>query len=220
MGKSRVSIASIRKSEIVDAAIAVIARKGLQGLSLSEIEKLASMSRGQLTYYFPSKESIFLAVFDRVLEYMDKEVSGFVSDHTGRAKGKFDGWQKVSTLVDHVIQKQPLSETFHALQFTFLSQISHREDFKKRLSDLYEGWRSEMAQDLGAKNKNDGKFRDFATLVQAILHGLIIQRAADPKSFDPKSMSLLVLDVLSGYLFKNQKPKRKRKATSVSGVRS
>lgn len=218
MPKSKISIASIRKAEIVDAAIAVIARKGLQGLSLSEIEKNASMSRGQLTYYFPSKESILLAVFDRMLELLQNEVSGFVSLNAGRNKGKFGGWQKVSALVNHFIESQPLSDPFHALEFTFLSQISHRQDFKRRLSELYEDWRTQMALDLDSKNKI--KHRDFATLVQAILHGLNIQKAADPKSFDPQTMSRLVLDVLSSYLFKIGKPKKKRKEASASGVRS
>lgn len=220
MPKSKISIASIRKAEIVDAAIAVIARKGLQGLSLSEIEKVASMSRGQLTYYFPSKESILLAVFDRMLELLQNEVSGFVSLNVGRNKGKFIGWQKVSALVNHFIESQPLSDPFHALEFTFLSQISHRQDFKRRLSELYEDWRTQMALDLDSKNKNESKYRDFATLVQAILHGLNIQKAADPKSFDPQTMSRLVLDVLSSYLFKIGKPKKKRKEASASGVRS
>lgn len=218
MPKSKISIASIRKAEIVDAAIAVIARKGLQGLSLSEIEKVASMSRGQLTYYFPSKESILLAVFDRMLELLQNEVSGFVSQNAGRNQGKFGGWQKVSALVNHFIESQPLSDPFHALEFTFLSQISHRQDFKRRLSELYEDWRTQMALDLDSKNKI--KHRDFATLVQAILHGLNIQKAADPKSFDPQTMSRLVLDVLSSYLFKIGKPKKKRKEASASGVRS
>src|ERR1700758_2070858 len=70
MKNSTLDIASIRKEQIVEAAVAVIAEQGIQNLSLSEIEKKAGMSRGQLTYYFPAKEDILLAVFDRLLELM------------------------------------------------------------------------------------------------------------------------------------------------------
>ena len=63
-----------RRSEIVQAAIAVIAEQGIQNLSLSEIEKKADMSRGQLTYYFPAKEDILLAVFKRLVDLMHERV--------------------------------------------------------------------------------------------------------------------------------------------------
>ena len=65
--KKQSKIAPLRREEIIEAAIAVITEQGLQNLSLSEIEKRADMSRGQLTYYFPTKEDILLAVFDRLV---------------------------------------------------------------------------------------------------------------------------------------------------------
>src|SRR2546425_12097990 len=62
---SRIDIAGIRRQQIVEAAVAVIAEQGIQNLSLSEIEKKIGMSRGQLTDYYKAKEEILLAVFDR-----------------------------------------------------------------------------------------------------------------------------------------------------------
>jgi AcrR family transcriptional regulator len=70
MNQPRIDISFIRKEQIVDAAVCVISQQGLQNFSLSEIEKKARMSRGQLTYYFPAKEDILLAVFDRFLFLM------------------------------------------------------------------------------------------------------------------------------------------------------
>jgi hypothetical protein len=42
--------------------------------------------------------------------------------------------------------------------------------------------------------------RLVATLVQAILHGLSMQRAADPDCYDKDEMLELVLELLGGYL--------------------
>ena len=66
-------VARRRRDEIMDAAEAIIAGQGIDRLSLSQIESRANMSRGQLTYYFPSKESILLAVYDRMLRRMIRE---------------------------------------------------------------------------------------------------------------------------------------------------
>src|SRR5262249_88435 len=80
MKKPRINIGTLRRQEIVEAAVAVITEQGFQNLSLSEIEKKAGMSRGQLTYYFPTKEAILLAVFDRLLYLMYERIGRPESD--------------------------------------------------------------------------------------------------------------------------------------------
>src|SRR5256885_9126065 len=82
MKQARIDIGSIRREQIVEAAVSVITERGLQNLSLSEIEKKAGMSRGQLTYYFPAKEDILLAVFDRLVQLMYSRI-GTPPDPTG-----------------------------------------------------------------------------------------------------------------------------------------
>src|SRR5437773_1158292 len=67
------AVARRRREEIVAAAAEIIASEGLHRLSLARIERRVGMSRGQLTYYFPAKEAILLAVFDRMLARMIEE---------------------------------------------------------------------------------------------------------------------------------------------------
>src|ERR1700722_19748501 len=118
MKTSRIDIASIRKEQIVEAAVAVIAQQGLHNLSLSEIEAKAGMKRGQLTYYFKHKEDILLAVFDRVLEMMYERV--------GAKPGSPDchglpetSWPLVTFLLGATLTQPPLSPEFGVLQYTF-----------------------------------------------------------------------------------------------------
>jgi len=87
---ARIDIGSIRRGQIVDAAATIIAERGLQSLSLSEIEKRAGMSRGQLTYYFKTKEEILLAVFDRRLERMCAQHAG---PQAGNPSAWLPGWE-------------------------------------------------------------------------------------------------------------------------------
>jgi AcrR family transcriptional regulator len=202
MKSPRIDIASIRREQIIEAAIAIIAQQGLQNLSLSEIEKKAGMSRGQLTYYFPTKEDILLAVFDRLVVLMHERVgrpAGQAGDHES-------GWEWIEHLLDKLLASPPVGPDFGCLQYTFLSQISHREDFRQRLATLYGTWRSSMALGLSAdmarrRAARRVSPRALATLVQAILHGLSMQRAADPNAFDRDEMLELCLDVLSTYLW-------------------
>lgn len=220
MKKPRASIAQIRRDQIVEAAVAIIDEKGLQHLSLSEIEKKAEMSRGQLTYYFPQKEDILLAVFDRLLQLMRQRVE---AEHPGHPCGNGrKGWDRLQEFLTFFLLHPPEASEFHSLQYTFLSQIGHREDFRKRLADLYEGWRSHMATDLAdglAQRPNPGAVspRTFATLIQAILHGLAMQRVADPRAYDRQEMLNLCLELLGGVLQQSSRREPAGESSAPSG---
>ena len=116
------------------------------------------------------------------------------------------------------------SPEFHALQYTFLAQMGHREDFRKRLASLYEEWRGNMAQGIGrelaaAPAPNTADPRLLASLVQALLHGLSMQLAADPQAFDREAMLRLCHEVLGGYLRPAEGPAQPR-GTHATGQRS
>ncbi len=209
MKSPRIDIASIRKEQIVEAAVAVIAEQGLHNLSLSEIEKKAGMSRGQLTYYFPTKEAILLAVFDHLLQLTYQRL-GRPEGHGGEPGAGEGGcpvgaWEIIQHLFSAFLTRPPINPEFHCLQYTFLSQIGYREDFRQRLASLYEEWRCRMAQGI-AEDLMKGTAtrpvppRPMATLIQALLHGLAMQAAADPQAFDGEEMLRLCLDVLGTYM--------------------
>jgi AcrR family transcriptional regulator len=201
MKSSRIDIASIRREQIIEAAIAIIAEQGLQNLSLSEIEKKAGMSRGQLLYYFPTKEAILLAVFDRLLQLMCQR-----SHPEGKPCEEMGWWEIMQQLLPHVLAGPEANPEFHCLQYTFLAQINHREDFRQRLATLYEEWRSGMTEKLAEElaqrpARRTVSPRALSTLVQGILHGLVMQAAADPASYDREEMVALCLDVLRSYIW-------------------
>jgi AcrR family transcriptional regulator len=205
MKQRRVDVGSIRREQIVEAAVAVIAEQGIQNLSLSEIEGRADMSRGQLTYYFPTKEDILLAVFDRLLRQMRERAVAANGEESSCLWNHSSGWDRLHNFLTLLLLTPPSATEFHALQYTFLSQISHREDFRHRLASLYEEWRAHMAADVAAEMAvpNGGPRvspRTVATLIQAILHGLSMQRAANPDAYDRQEMLDLVLHLLGGYL--------------------
>src|ERR1700687_4455651 len=106
MKTPRIDVGSIRRSQIVEAASAIISEQGLQNLSLSEIEKKAGMSRGQLTYYFKAKEDILLAVFDRLLALLYARVG---QPETETAAGPCSGtaWEWVQHLLASVLLRPP-----------------------------------------------------------------------------------------------------------------
>lgn len=178
-----------RREQILSAAETIIAGHGIQELSLKKIEDEAGMSRGQLTYYFPTKESILLAVYDRMLRRMirDALAADGPKPMTGHA------WACLQHGLSKHLEPEwppPGGRELFSLLFTFLAQMGHRDDYRARLSKWYADWRAFIAADVESSVPEPRAVspRVVAALVQALFHGLDVQLMIDPNAFDRAEM--------------------------------
>lgn len=188
-------LAKQRRGQIVDAAMEIIATQGLHKLSLGNIEKRVKMTRGHLTYYFPTKEAILLAVMDRMVERIHAR-------HCG-AEGPKPGQVPMAEFLPHAFAKfltpmEPEKAAFLSLVHTFKSQAGYREDVRKRLADLNREFREKIAADYAATETNPAvPPAVFAGIMIAVLGGLDSQLAVDPDAFDREAMLAGLLTVFS-----------------------
>jgi hypothetical protein len=70
-----------------------------------------------------------------------------------------------------------------------------------------------MEQDTARRPGSPVSPRAFASVAQALLHGLAVQLAADPNAFDRAEVLELVLDLLGSYL-NRPRPRKKRPAAT------
>jgi AcrR family transcriptional regulator len=180
-----------RRDEVMDAAEAIIAGQGIDQLSLAKIEERAGMSRGQLTYYFPTKESILLAVHERMLRRMIRE---FVARNgpkpmTGHA---WDCFQHALGAHLGLHPEHPLERgrDLFSLLYTFLAQMGHREDYRNRLSEMSRARQNMIAADFAQSVPAPQRFSPqiVAALIQGLMHGLSVQLMVDPEAFDRQEM--------------------------------
>ena len=206
-------MASIRREQIVEAAVGIIVHEGIHKLSLSRIEEQAGMSRGQLTYYFKTKEDILLAVFDRTLRIMCEQHGAAVPDAPSDAPPI---WERLRWLFQTLLGPSPPNPEFPSLQYTFLAQMGHREDFRQRLASLYDHWRQSLAADWEKTPQRERPEaqgvspRVLASFVQALLHGLTTQLAADPEAFDREEMLEFCFRMLAPFFAPAAPKARKR----------
>jgi AcrR family transcriptional regulator len=214
VGLSEVAMA--RREQILDASESIIAGHGIQELSLKRIEDLAGMSRGQLTYYFPTKESILLAVYDRMLRRMIREwmAADGPKPMTGRA------WECLQHgLGKHLAPEwpTPAGKDLFSLLFTFLAQMGHREDYRKRLSQWYGEWRSFLAADIedSVPEPRVASPRVTAALIQALFIGLDVQLMMNPESFDRQEMFAACVRLLAPLFGKENAPREPEAADNA-----
>jgi len=193
------------RDAIVTAATDIIASEGIHKLSLGRIERhlekrRRKLSRGQLTYYFRTKEDILLAVFDRLLARLfaeavaEGEKVGIGPPGDGRVMDRFRyGLGKLmATGGAHTAELRVLA---HA----FLAQVRHRPDFKAKLAGVNTGWRAHIAADVAASGIAAPPTA-VASIIMALFQGLTEQLAVDPDAFDRPAVAELCLRML-GTLF-------------------
>ena len=65
---ARARASEARRQTILDAALSLFSQFGLHGASLDAIAELAGVSKTNLLYHYASKETLYLAVFERILQ--------------------------------------------------------------------------------------------------------------------------------------------------------
>lgn len=68
MLKPRTRIQERNTKAILDAGLDVFSQHGFRGATLDQIAEVSGLSKPNLLYYFPSKDAIYLALLDRLLE--------------------------------------------------------------------------------------------------------------------------------------------------------
>jgi AcrR family transcriptional regulator len=65
--------AAVRKAEILTATAHLFAKKGFHPTTVKDIADAADMSEGSIYNYFESKEQLYVALLDRLIELQNKE---------------------------------------------------------------------------------------------------------------------------------------------------
>ncbi|HZU64939.1 MAG TPA: TetR family transcriptional regulator [Novosphingobium sp.] len=78
--KRRTAKGERTRAAILDAAERLFAERGYDGVSLRQIIEEAGVQMGQLQYYFPSKEGVFVSAVERRLPEVEALYAGAVAD--------------------------------------------------------------------------------------------------------------------------------------------
>ncbi len=73
-----------RRTQLLDAAIRVIAAHGLRGLTHRAVQQEAGLPHGSVTYYFKTRDQLVFGVIDRLTE-LERAQAGAVAEELLRA---------------------------------------------------------------------------------------------------------------------------------------
>ncbi len=160
------------RDEILKAAMRLFAVRGFHETSMAEVARGASVSKALIFWHFKTKEELFMAVLNRLLE-------PYFIDFTEEA-GALDEKAQILRLIDLYLQF--VRENASSIRF-FVAQLLHDEKPSDGLTNqvlqLYGGYRTLLVDLIGRAQEKQLCSSDFpaqtaASFLLSTLNGLLM----------------------------------------------
>ncbi len=155
------------KEKILKCAVQLLRQSGLKGLGQLQVAKSAEVSQGNLTYHFPKRSDLVLAVAERAIQPIWDLVR---KNEGGREQ---DPESFVMKIVKDILQDSQRTRALLGL----LVESDDNDELLKNMSKLSIEERDLIATLLGANPKDPE-----VILLQSTLFGLAIQQYLHRKS--------------------------------------
>lgn len=165
-------VEQVRRPQIIDAALSVIAERGFQNVTLDDVAKAAGLSKGGLVHYYPTKYELMkaacLTFFDRIFE-------------RGRVtRDLYD--DPLEQVLSYTWLYDPDDHdliTGYRLQFDYIALASQDQEFRAMFAEWVDTWVDLLSKSI-AKGVAQGVFHvadvaGAARAVSAIYHGVCIR---------------------------------------------
>ena len=135
----------LQREKFAEAAISLIARHGLEGVTMRAVAKEAGLSYGSLFHYFESK--------DDLLKHAIRHSTSLQTNRLNEYSSKFSGLKALEHLLcdDAIINES--SRDSWIVWLTFQYKVALQPSFAELHSELIDGWLNRIRQLLKEAQK-------------------------------------------------------------------
>lgn len=161
---NNIDVGSIRRKQIVMAVRQIIARDGLEAVTIANIATELGTSRGVVVYHFSNKEAILHEVLASAMTDADSSALRF-------ERGTTDN-RNFAELISQVAKLAKGSSDWWRIYFAFLSQAHVNKFYRDALAWSDERYREALSKKLGDEKR--------AAIVLSLMKGLAMQASVSP----------------------------------------
>ncbi len=156
------------KKKIINSAIKLISKKGVEGTSLSLIAKEAGISKGTLYYYYPTKNDLIFDITEVHINKISNDIFGAIDKNR-------DGLSLKETLII-LFEKLLNSEARTRMHIYLIKEVlGGNNSIKKRFIEIYNQWFSLVVEGYKRVSKTQLNLTVEPQILVAAIDGFIIQ---------------------------------------------
>lgn len=169
-------IRSTMKKKILDSALIYFARNGYSGTKINDLAKFIEIGQGTLYSYFSSKEELFKAILDNIVNSNEQDLLKLKN-------APISASHKISMLSNNMIK---LIKNGSNIAYTFVlnMQYSIENNFNNQYSKSYEEKPNQILSEIISEGQKEGTVIGGNPLALANLYWDMIHMIAFKKVFN------------------------------------
>ena len=194
----RPDVSEERRTQILEAAMAVFAQKGFNQARMDDIAQEAGLSKGALYLYYKSKDAIISAILQFFFSRAIKKLQGFLE-----SEEQLSVREQLLRLNQYYIAEMKWMVSLLPLSFEFYAVAARQRTVRQFLKQYFKDYREVLA-DLVQRGIDRGEFRPIRAervAIAALYEGLALLWIVDPDATQweqtGESSLLLLLDGLA-----------------------
>jgi TetR/AcrR family transcriptional regulator, fatty acid metabolism regulator protein len=171
LARSR-SIEETRRELIVDSALRLILKNGYDRTTLDHVAAQAGVSKGLISYYFPNKDALFLAVLDKIHQRLRQDLETcYRADLSARERLRLN--------LKNLFASEKRARQYYVVLLDFLARVPREKSIQVGAEAIYQTvltyveWT--IIDGIRAGEFRDVDAREEASMVVALMEGLILQ---------------------------------------------
>ncbi len=196
----RPDVSEERRTQILEAAMAVFARQGFDQARMDDIAQEARLSKGALYLYYKSKDAIISAILQLFFSLVMKKLRGFLeNEEQGSVR------EQLLLLNQYYIAEMKWMAKLLPLSFEFYAVAARQKAVRQFLKQYFKDYREVLAA-LVQRGIDHGEFQpvraeNVAIAITALYEGLALLWMVDPDATQWENTGeaslLLLLDGLA-----------------------
>jgi AcrR family transcriptional regulator len=176
------------RRKILETAMDMIGRKGVDKITLSGISEASGISKGTLYYYYSTKNDLIFDIADLHMEKITQALFNMIDDNGSLT------WERLLTAFFTTLLSSDARSRLHI--YLVNEAISGNESLKKRFQSTYRQW-FDMVDEAFAKMQEHERYTEaHSKLLVAAVDGFILQTLLDTDKTRIKDIVALMLRLI------------------------
>ena len=171
-----------RRIEILNSSFSAFAENGYAALSMRQLARSIGVTTGSLYHYFPSKNALFEALFERLQEEDLRAAAQTFSNQVSKQERAQALVAFLSARSDRLCKALLIAVEYHRVQ--------PKDDSQQIIEDTINGYRQALKDNLSIDSD------ELAELLLSVIFGILIQGSLAPDISDLKGQ-LMILQALT-----------------------
>lgn len=164
-----------RKKQIYDGALAMISQKGTAKTTLDQVAKAAGLSKGAITYYYASKDELFVDIFNTFFHSIFEKAEVLMSREQTPV-------EKLTSFLWLIDENESDNNYLYPLFFELIHLAMIDNQYQIIFHEWVNGWINLLSRPLSEIMDNEQEITDTARTISSIYQGIAVRWYLDRSS--------------------------------------